>query len=223
MIHVLRILLPALCLAGCIATSTPRLTADAIEGKLELGVPDGWGFGGRSPDDYDMFIDTQLRHGGKASVSLLTLETVWQGSGTLQQQLAAVNYAGYRVRFRAFVRTNRVEGSCALWMRADSESQKRVAYDDMARRRINGTNEWKEYSIVLDIPEDAVLIIFGIVLYGIGQVWIDDCKLETVGRDVATTGDYTRPTPAHIELEPDVRNVPVNLDFEGAVQQLLFE
>ena len=223
MINVLRILVLVLCFVGCIATSTPRLTADAIEGKLEPGVPDGWGFGGHSPEDYDMFIDTQFRHGGKASATLLTLGTVWKGSGTMQQQLAAVIYAGHRVRFRAFVRTNRVEGSCALWMRVDSESQKRIAYDDMARRRIEGTNDWQEYSVVLDIPDDAVLITFGVVLYGIGQVWVDDCAFETVGQDVAPTGDYLRPTPFRTVLDPDLRNEPINLDIEGPVQELLFE
>ena len=75
----------------------------------------------------------------------------------------------------------------------------------MQDRPIKGTSDWKRYEIVLDVPEQAQEIAFGLLLTGGGQVWMDDLKFEVVGKDVATTG----PSSTKGALAG-----PTNLNFE---------
>jgi hypothetical protein len=214
--------LASLTLCSCL--STVSITRDTVEGELEKGFPVGWDQSGRSLDDYFVFIDRSIVHGGSASATLVALDVEWQGYCRFQQTIRADNYAGQRVRYRAFVRTNRVDDWCALWMRADSETHSGIAFDDMSARRIEGTTNWKSYDVVLDIPEDAKALAFGVVLHGIGQVWIDDCVLEVVGREVATTGEFNpRMKVNRRPIAPDLKLDPINLDFEGEVAEYLYD
>jgi hypothetical protein len=84
----------------------------------------------------------------------------------------------------------------------------------MHDRRIKGFTEWNECDIVLDIPADAEVILFGVLLHGTGQVWIDSCKLEIVNDDVEPTSYRAlnvKKIPSGLEYYPEA---PVNLDFE---------
>ena len=57
----------------------------------------------------------------------------------------------------------------------------------MQNRPIKGTSDWTRYEIVLDVPQNAAAIAFGIRLRGKGQVWLDDVQFAIVGPDVPTT------------------------------------
>jgi hypothetical protein len=60
------------------------------------------------------------------------------------------------------------------------------------------------YEIVLDVPQDSVAVAFGFFLFGGGEVWADDFKLERVPDTTPLTGKRgTKPRS------------PVNLDFEA--------
>ena len=62
-----------------------------------------------------------------------------------------------------------------------------MAFDNMMNRAVRGTTDWTQTSIVLDVPAEAEGIMFGLILSGSGEAWIDDASLEVVGTDVATT------------------------------------
>ena len=72
--------------------------------------------------------------------------------------------------------------------------------DGKEDRTIKGTSDWKKYEIVLDVPEKASNIAFGVMLGGTGQVWFDNIKFEIVDKSVPVTDIYAKE--------------PVNLDFE---------
>jgi hypothetical protein len=72
-------------------------------------------------------------------------------------------------------------------MRVDAKYHKVLTFDNMFSRGIKGTNDWKRYEVVLDVPDASETISIGLLLNGAGQVWMDDLKFETVGADVATT------------------------------------
>jgi len=40
----------------------------------------------------------------------------------------------------------------------------------------------------LDVPPASIEIAFGILLQGVGEVWLDDVQFATIGSDVPTTG-----------------------------------
>ena len=81
-----------------------------------------------------------------------------------------------------------------------------LAFDNMQDRPIKGTTDWQNYAVVLDVPEGATGIFFGVLVNGSGSVWMSNLKIEPVGTDVPTTSKMgasaTRP------------DGPQNLNFE---------
>jgi hypothetical protein len=98
--------------------------------------------------------------------------------------ISAQYYLGQRIRFRAFVKTQDVSGWAGLWMRVDNRAGRSVAFYNSADRPIRGSTDWQERSVVLDVPQDAAAIMFGVNNIGKGQVWIDRLGFEQVGQDV---------------------------------------
>jgi hypothetical protein len=129
------------------------------------------------------------------------------GYGTLMQAVAADAYRGKRLRFSAYVKAAGVGGWAGLWMRIDGRSKPPsplppvLAYDSMQGRPLKGTVDWTRCEIVLDVPLEAELIAFGIVLSGPGRAWIDGLQFETVGADVARTDTMVLPKRPNLRFE----------------------
>jgi len=103
------------------------------------------------------------------------------------QDFTANRYAGKRIRFSANVKAEAVPSWAGLWLRVDKQSTS-VAFDNMQDRPIAGTTGWQNYAVVLNVPQDATGIFFGILLTGPGTVWLNGVKIEEVGSDIPTTG-----------------------------------
>jgi WD40 repeat protein/serine/threonine protein kinase len=175
-------------------------------------VAEGWRAAVR--EDYEKGLDTTVRHGGRASAFIKSKMPGPPGAATILQDFWADDYRGKRLRLSGYVKTKDADQGAWLWMRLDCETK--CVLDNMHDRRVTGTRDWKNYDIVLDVPEDAVDIYFGIALTGKGQAWFDDLKFEIVGRDVPITKSTTRGS-SHFDLgwAVDVPAKPVNLDFES--------
>lgn len=168
-----------------------------------------WVLRGSNPADYRTGVDTRAVHQGKASAYLQSATTTKSsGFGTMMQTIDAANYAGMRVRLRASVKSENVADWAGVWMRVDKEPTT-VAFDNMQDRPIKGTQPWKTYDVVLDVPLGATRIAFGILLSGSGKVWMNQVKFETVGKETKVTG-----TPFHSPFHrPASRNL-AGLSFE---------
>jgi len=134
--------------------------------------------------------------------------------GTVLQEISAARYRGHRVRFSGQVRARDVSRGAALWLRADGDCRRRVAFENTEGRASKGTEEWKAHAIVLDIPESAIVLAFGVLLSGTGDAWFADLKLEIVGDSVPVTAPVP-PAGACIGSTPrsDLPTSPTNLDF----------
>ena len=156
-------------------------------------APRGWFLAGSQPKSYETGIDYTVMRSGKPSAFLKSSVTeAIKGFGTLMQSFAADNYKGKRIRFTASVKSLDVKDWSGLWMRVD-KGRDSVAFDNMQDRAIKGTTEWKEYSIVLDVRNDATGISFGILLAETGAVWLSGIRLESVDAQVAPTSGVTLP------------------------------
>ena len=179
-------------------------TALAVSLVLAAGAPAGWYISGSKPADYESGIDAQAQYSAHPSAYLKSKAAEIDGFGTLMQNFRADQYAGKRLRLKAFVKIEGVQEWAGLWMRVD-KGRDVVAFDNMQDRPIKGTSGWQQYSVVLDVPQDATGIFFGVLLRGSGSVWMNSVKLEPVGVEVPTTGSGT----------PQDRKHPTNLDFES--------
>jgi len=163
------------------------------------GVVTGWQKAGTDPAGYD--VGTETLASGTAAY-LQGLKPAEGGSGLLLQHFAADDYRGKRMRLTARLRCEDVSTMGAMWMRVD-RAGKPLAFDNMMNRAFRGTAEWRECSIVLDVPEEADTILFGMGLSGPGTLWMDDVSFQEVGSDVPVTDLMQRPASAG----------PQNLDF----------
>jgi hypothetical protein len=176
-------------------------------------APKGWFAAGDNPNDYVMSLDRKVSHSGNSSASLKSIVSKAHGFGTLMQTVKADPFRARRIRFSGYVRGNEVMDWAGLWLRVDgSNGGEMLAFDNMQDRPIKGTTDWQKYEIVLDVPEQSQAIAFGLLLAGLGQVWMDDLTFEVVGNDVATTAK--RPTTTRQRPTERLPKAPTNLDFE---------
>ena len=166
----------------------------------------GWFISGSHPYNYEIGIDQNNVHEGKAS-GYLKSKTVQEKDefATMMQQFKANVFRGKRIKLSGFIQTKNVQQFSGLWMRVDSVSEDVLQFDNMSNRPIIGTNSWNRYSIVLDVPENSAIISFGILLTGEGEVWLDGLNFEVVDQDTPTT---------HVSFDSNILEEPTNLSFE---------
>jgi beta-lactamase regulating signal transducer with metallopeptidase domain len=203
--------LTSLALGLCLLLGTCVLSANlglkpvnAQSSTQNNSAPAGWFLAGSKPANYQTSVDKTVTPNGQPSAYLKSIVPVTDGFGTLMQQISASGYVGKRVRLRAWVRSQDVAGSAGVWMRVDKDKTM-VAFDNMQNRAITGTLPWKQCDVVLDVPEDATGIFFGILLSGSGEVWMNDVSFEIVGNDV--------PVTSQPPLAPTLPTHPTNLKF----------
>ena len=165
--------------------------------------PAGWMVAGNAPQDYEYGTEVQPADGSRAAFIKSKPASEGKGFGTLMQMVGADEYRGGRWKLSARIRTADAH-KAQMWMRVDGPGGTMKAFDNMDDRPITGDSGWKRYEIVLDVPADSTAVAFGFFLFGGGQVWADDFKLERVSESTPVTGKRQDRPPT-----------PTNLDFEG--------
>ena len=183
------------------ATLLISLVLCAFGSSLWAAGPQGWFVAGSTPQQYSVATDPSVTHLGKPSVVLRAASGNLTGFVTLMQSFLPDGFAGKRVRFSGYVKSDSIGGWAGLWMRIDAGSLV-AGFDNMQGRPVQGTTDWTRYSIVLDIPVGSTGVNFGILLNGSGAVWLSNCAFEVVGSDTPVTAMITTPS------------APVNLDFQ---------
>ena len=195
----------------------------------------GWVVVEDALQDYEIGTDRLVKHSGKASAFARSrAATTTARAVVLRQAVKADPFRGQRVRLSGWLKGEKVEEWAGLWLRIDGEQGFRLSLDNMRHRRVKGTTDWRHYELVLDVPENAVAVSFGMVLAGKGQAWMDDLRLDTVAREVATTETHGRSQPRPDDDEYNRRreafarrlleelktgpSQPFNLDFETPEQ-----
>lgn len=207
----------------------------------QQAIAEGWYAAGSTvPGEYRIGLEPLRRPGGTGFVSATITGSVAApyASGILLQSIRADEYRGRRVRLTGWLRTaGDSTAEARLWVRVDGPTGPQVS-DYMLDRPITGTRDWAQYSVVLDVPGNAVGISFGGALTGRGQMWLDDLAFERVDGEVVTTetqgtielaGHVGNGAPTHarrVEVR-ELRRIdvqayrfaplrPVNLGFEQA-------
>lgn len=204
-------------------------------GQDKPALPAGWKTTGDNPAGYNFERDTDIKHGGRASIRIGPKTTAVTGKfGSLIQGIRPDDFRGKRIRFSGYIRTENVSEYAALWVRIDGPNMEQLDFSNMGGWEIKGTTGWKKCDLVVDVPSNAAAIVFGAMLGGpTGMAWFDDLKLETVNNDVKKTStplsetdrkameEEAQKTPRE-EIERIQKfylsrpTQPLNLDFEQA-------
>lgn len=170
-------------------------------------VPEGWILAGTAPKDYQVSVLPEKREGNNVVLLESGANPDPSKFGTLSQYCSADQYLGKRVRMTGYLKSENVKIWAGMWFRVDDSKQKdlSLSFDNMSDRPIKNTTDWKKYEIVLDVPQQAGAMAFGVLLEGSGKVWISGISFEVVDQSVPTTN--------MVKERAALPQGPVNLDF----------
>lgn len=101
-------------------------------------------------------------------------------TGVLLGFLKPDSLRGRNITLKAKVRTS-AGTQAGLWLRVDRENQQEGFFDNMADRLVTSTT-WGEYEITGDIAPDATGIVYGLLVFGPGPVWLDSLTITDAGK-----------------------------------------
>lgn len=149
-----------------------------FDGPVVGNKPFGWfnsvGFVSQASPYYESNI---VRHSNGVYLRFENPSQTDYEFGSLMQRCPAAHLAGKTIRFEGEVKTEGVTNWCGLWFRADSDESPNLFFDNMARRPIYGTTEWKSYLIDAQLPIETTWINYGIVLSGRGAMLVANLRL----------------------------------------------
>ena len=145
------------------------------------GVPPWSTFGG-GPSAYAFELDPAAPRGGGASLRIKALEPGDQ-FGAAAWSVDATPYRGKRVRLDGEVKSTGA-GSASLWLRIDGSTI--GGFDNMtaqsgADRALHGDHPWTPLQIEMDVPGDAMKLVFGDLLFGGGTMWSTYPRVTVLG------------------------------------------
>ena len=152
-----------------------------------------------------------------ASVRRVTPAKGHNEFGGFIQIARAAPWRGQRVLMRAWIKTIQADAG-SMWLRIDA-ADNYLLMDNMGNRTIKGTTGWSQYEIVMDVPQRAEYLVYGVFLIGGGVLDVDNVEFMPAPPGAKTTTLYNEGymklkhgqiyTPPRIVLE-----APSNLDFE---------
>ncbi|MFC5681557.1 OmpH family outer membrane protein [Flavobacterium sp. MAHUQ-51] len=147
-----------------------------------------WNYWQPESPNYEMNSEKSAQFDSQDILTIKSVKSQIKDFGTLMKTIKSDSYLGKTLKMTAYVKSDKVKSWAGLWMRVDYYSTNVLAFDNMERRPIKGTNDWTKYEVVLFVPDEATSISYGVLLSGTGQIWFKDVKLEIVDDSVPETG-----------------------------------
>jgi hypothetical protein len=211
---------------------SPAPSSDAAtvpEGDEQIEQPSDWCFFARTApqehlaprQQYFAWSDSAVVWNGSRSVRLDTTQygfafnVMWQAVDATPfrdsriRVSARVRSASYATKF--FVRTLET-GKPEVVLEGD-----RVPGFQPYNQWTGGTLDWTPVEIVLDVPANADMLVYGGVMYNSGgPFWLDDVGVDRVDEKSTLTRNLSMfLQPAIVVIDPyETLDVPTNLDFE---------
>lgn len=157
--------------------------------------------------------------GGACAALLAIPDADTSRFGALFQAASARGFVGKRLELSGYIASHDAPAGASLWLRADAADSTTVGFENTLPRGIRGTQDWTYQNIVMDVPPEAAVLMYGAVLNGRGTLYVDDLQFRIVDENTSVTA---RPVP--IRARPragagsQISVVPRNLDFEQTQQ-----
>jgi hypothetical protein len=204
--------------SGAEGAPTARVTSTVVPpGETKGRPPLGWHLGEDVPSSYVLVTDTTVVWNGSRSAAVYSPkgDRAEVGDTFVWQAANAEPFRGQRVRFSAYVRIENAGNPAHLTMRAEDLSGRIVAFDNMSGRWIQGSADWRQLALVVDIPDSASVLIYGAGFVKPGSLWLDDIEITPVDKSVNVTLPPMTLNHSNNPLEKSlVAPSPFNLGFE---------
>jgi hypothetical protein len=159
-----------------------------LQGQAALEpLPAAWHITGDRRPDYEAGLLPGVSYDGDRVAQLRLRPAVEpSGFGALVQTIGAPRYLGRRVCFSAMLKATGVTDWAGLWLRVDG-SNGTLVLDNMEDRALHGTTDWTQASIVLDVAEQAKILLFGALVSGAGAIDLTRLRFEEADPDMPVT------------------------------------
>lgn len=158
-------------------SDSQKINLDFEKIKNDAMLPNGWIKWG----NYDLKIDSTQAFNGKNSLLIDA-----QSGGTFGSVAYALpaNFKGKKITLEGYIKyENATDGFVGLLMRIDKDGQS-IAFDNMNSQKLQGTADWKKYSITYEFKENADQIYVAGILNGKGKAWFDNFKVTIDGKPI---------------------------------------
>ena len=143
------------------------------------GDPVGWfTFQHAGPPSYRYVVDTDRPHGGARSLRIENIGP--EPYGAIAQAFDPKPHVGKTAKLSGWLRTRDANDAGAGLTLLVMQGGATVAYNYQFDAPVNGTTDWKRYTISVVIPKGADRLEVGAMMRGKGALWLDDVELELV-------------------------------------------
>lgn len=144
------------------------------------GDPEGWfTFQHAGPPSYRYVIDTERPHGGARSLRIENIGP--EPYGAVAQAMDARPHVGKTAKLSGWLRTKDANDAGAGLTLLVLQAGATIGYNFQYDAPVNGTTDWKRYTITVPIAKGADRLEIGAMMRGKGALWLDDVELEFVG------------------------------------------
>lgn len=154
--------------------------------------------------EYDFETDSTITHTGNRSGVLRSVGSKFTASSLSLYDLQPELLQGYRVRFSVWLKAEDIRGIVSLSVSAYNTDTS--VYKTRKLWELEGTSDWKQYSMEIDVPEGSQSLRIAQYLSGAGALYIDDLSFEKIGK--------LKTSPEFIDRSSYFA-APENLGFEG--------
>ncbi len=180
-----------------------------------------------SADNFRFALDRSERTSGEVSASILSLGES-SSIGRIAQTSDATPLKGKRVELSADLRVKGAKRGAVLSIRADDAQGRLIGIETLylgydadhaehgagMKRGPMGDIDWSTAQVLLDVPDQARTVTYGVSLAGSGQLWVDNVRLEVIAQRIsADAGVVINPFGIKAERS-ELTSSPRNLDFE---------
>src|SRR5580765_4094831 len=163
-----------------------------------------WTVWSQCPTDFSVTLDPAVIRNGHPALSIAYVSSeppekysfVWWGKHHYDLDTLR-KYLGHTVRMSVWAKSEDVFPRAGLDFQPKDLNGKRLK-TTRSTDRILGTTDWREYSIICDIPEETKDFQTAVFMYGDGKLWVDtnSFKWEIVG--TLPAAKQLTPTSQHI-------------------------
>lgn len=159
----------------------PTFNLDFESVREEKTLPKDW-FKWGTPN-FEITSDATEKQHGATAIKVVSKSEDGKGFGCPAYKIPA-QYEGKKIKLTGYFKMKNVtDGYVGLLMRVDGDGGS-LAFDNMQGKNINGTSDWKQYTIELDYPAGAETIYVGGILSGKGTAWFDNFDVMIDGKSI---------------------------------------
>lgn len=143
------------------------------------GDPEGWfTFQHAGPPSYKYVVDADRPHSGARSLRIENIGP--EPYGAVAQALDARPHVGKTAKLSGWLRTKDANDAGAGLTLLVLQAGATIGYNFQYDAPVNGTTDWKRYTISVPIAKGADRLEIGAMMRGKGALWLDDVELELV-------------------------------------------